>query len=129
MATAPNFASGSRQAMAQVITANNNRDGTGTTVNLITAGANGTRLDKIMMYCTGTSTAGMLRFFMYDGTNTRLYQEQIVAAVSGSNTVPGWQMTLVYGDYSPFLIPSGSSIKVATANNEAYNILAFGADY
>lgn len=48
-------------AQAQVSAANTNRDGTGTIVDLVTGGTYGTRIDKVRICATGTTTAGVIR--------------------------------------------------------------------
>ncbi|NBX74718.1 MAG: hypothetical protein EBQ89_10555, partial [Alphaproteobacteria bacterium] len=71
MATDPNFAGTPLAGNAQISTANTNRDGTGTLGTVVTAGASGSRIEEIVIEATGTTTAGMIRLFLNDGTNTR----------------------------------------------------------
>ena len=75
MATSAQYAATPATAMVQIATANTNRDGTGTLGTLITAPAAGTRVDDIQITAAGTTTAGVVRMFLYDGTNTRLIME------------------------------------------------------
>ena len=75
MATSAQYASTVQTAQVQISTANTNRNGTGTLGTLITGASSGTRVDDIYMVATGTTTAGVIRLFMYDGTNTYLLSE------------------------------------------------------
>jgi len=53
-----------------VLTANTALDGTGTSVLLFTAGANGSRIDEIRIYPLGTNVATVLRIFINNGSTT-----------------------------------------------------------
>lgn len=128
MTTTPAFAATPRCSTAQISTANTARDGTGTLGTLFTAPANGTRIDRIEVKATGTTTAGMVRLFINDGTNTRLWKEVPVTAITPSGTVTAFAATL---DLSarPELLPSGYSIKAGTNNAETFNVKATGGDF
>ena len=52
----------------KVLTANTATDGTGTTVSILTAGTNGTRIDSINVWHLGTNVATVLRLFINNGT-------------------------------------------------------------
>src|ERR1700743_191257 len=60
---------------AVISTANSNRDGTGTLGTVLTAGANGTLIPSVVVKAQGNTTAGAIRLFIFDGTNTRLFTE------------------------------------------------------
>lgn len=129
MATDPQFASTIRTAVAQVSTANTNRDGTGTIVTVFTAGASGSRIETVDITAVGTTTAGMIRLFLHDGTNARLLTEQPVPARTPSGTAAAFQFTLVFGDYRPLLLAANWSLRAATNNAETFNITVMGADF
>jgi len=127
MATSPNFSATLRTTVNQVSTANTNRDGTGTIVTCFTAGTNGSRIE---VQATGTTTVGMVRLFLNDGTNTRLLREVPIAAITPSGTVPAFQIPLIFGDYVPLLLPTSSwSLRAATNNAETFNITVYGGDF
>ena len=129
MSTTPQFASTVRATTVQVSTANTNRDGTGTIVTSFTAGTSGSRIEAVEICATGTTTAGMVRLFINDGTNSRLIREQAIPARTPSGTVPAFQMQLVFGDYSPLLLPATYSLRAATNNAETFNITVYGGDF
>ena len=120
MSTTANYAATPRAAVAQVSTANTNRDGTGTIATVLTAGSNGSRVDDITVIATGTTTAGMVRLFVNDGTNTRLWQEIPVTAATPSGTVQAFASTLLN---QALLLPNGYSLRAATNNAETFNVV------
>lgn len=134
MATSPNFAGSPRLGSAALSTANTNRDGTGTIVTLLSAGASGSRIDGIVIQATATTTAGMVRLFLHDGTTARLYDEVPVLAVTPGASVPAWSATLgnnaplASGRY-PLMLPSGFSLRASTHNAEVFSIHALGGDF
>lgn len=136
MALTPQYASTPKVGTVVINTANTNRDGTGTLGTVLTAGASGSRIDSIEIQATGTTTAGMVRLFISDGTNHRLFAEVPVVANTPSATTPAWS-SLVQGNASglvthvplPISIPTGWSLRASTHNAESFNIIAFGGDF
>lgn len=120
MSTAAQYASTVTSAAVQVTTANTARDGTGTIVTVLTAGASGTRIDDIYMVGTGTTTAGVIRLFVHDGTNARLLSETLVTANTPSVTVPVWSNTLLS---QAIVLKTGYSLRATTNNTETFNII------
>ena len=120
MSTAAAYASVINSAQCQVTTANTTRDGTGAVVTLVTGATNGTRVDDIYIAAAGTTTAGVVRMFLSDGTNHRLMQEFLISAVTPSTTVGVWSMFL---PNLGILLKSGWSLRFSTNNTETFNIL------
>jgi len=89
------YASTVQNASAQISVANTARNGTGTIVSVMTGAANGSRIDDISIVATATTTAGVVRLFISDGSNIRLWQEILVSAVTPSTTVQVWSYTLL----------------------------------
>lgn len=119
MATTANYANTPRAAVAQVTAANTARDGTGTIVTVFTAGTSGSRVDDIVITATGNTTAGMIRLFLHDGTNARLWMEIPVSAVTVSATVAGWTTSLLN---QALILPNGWSLRASTHNAETFNV-------
>ncbi len=68
MSTTAQYASLPKNGVAQASVANTNRDGTGALVVVAQASANvGCRIDALAIQAAGTTTAGMLRFFLTKG--------------------------------------------------------------
>lgn len=132
MATQAQYASVPKVGVGQISTANTNRDGTGTIGTVFTAGSNGSRIDMIDLQATATTTAGMIRLFVHDGTNAILIGELPVTAVTPSGTLPAWTAQLNTNTMTqllPITIPTGWSLRASTNNAEAFNIVAFGGDF
>jgi len=127
MASNPAFAVTPKVGMAQVSVANSNRDGTtGTYVTVITGASTGTRIAEVTIEPTVTTTAGMVRLFLFDGTNTRLWDEITVSAVVPSATVKAARVVTLYNN---LLLPNASwQLKASTENANAINVFAMGAD-
>lgn len=120
MATTAQYAATVQNASAQISTANTNRNGTGTIVSVMTGATNGTRIDDISIVATGTTTAGVVRLFISDGSNIRLWQEILVSAITPSTTVAVWSYTLLN---QALILENGWSLQASTNNAETFNIL------
>ena len=119
---------------ARIATANTNRDGTGTVGTVTTAttaanGGKGRRVDRVQAKATVTTTAGMVRLFVYDGTNRRLVHEFTVDAVTASASVATWEEEWVRTDGQPVIVlPPGYALEASTHNAEQIDCIAFAGD-
>jgi len=145
MATNAQYTKNARQASVVINTANTNRDGTGTMTILWTAPAfvdatnpGGSRIERIVVQATSTTTAGMVRLFVSSdalgntAANTFLYEEVPVTAATPSTTVQAYATALqvvTYQTLFPIMIGPGSTLRVSTANAESFVITAMGGDY
>lgn len=126
----PSFYASPRVNYAAISTANSNRDGTGTIGTVFTAGSSGSALERIRIQATGTTTAGVVRLYLYDGTTYHLFKEVAVTAITPSATTRAF-----YSDIStitntkPLLLPNGWSLRASTQNAEGFNVVAIGGDY
>jgi hypothetical protein len=128
--TTPIFVLAPRVASANVNAANTNRDGTGTLVDMVTAGANGTRVDRLVFEAAVTTTAGVIRIFHFDGTNNRLWKEILVTAITPSTTVAAFRWVEERTDGQPvFALASGDKLKFTMHNAESMNAFAHVGDY
>ena len=131
-------------AYAVAATANTNRDGTGTITDVTPAGVALTQLliSRIKIVATGTTTAGMVRLFGYDGTAYRLLHELSVAAITPSATVKaaiaGSADSVLSSDgYLTLEMPIGGTVSgniqklgVSTHNAEGFTAhIVGGGDY
>lgn len=126
MAASPQYAATPKIGIGQLSTANTNRDGTGAIVTVLSAGASGTRIERSMIKATGTTTAGMVRLYIHDGTNARLFAEVPVPAVTPSASVPAFEDEIIFED--GLVLPANYSLRASTHNAEAFNVIAMGAD-
>lgn len=120
MATTAQYAATARTATSSVSTANTNRNGTGTIATIFTAGSNGSRIDDIFIVATGTTTAGVVRLFVNDGTTSWLWREIIVPAITPSTTVQVFSAALYE---QGLILANGFSLRASTQIAETFNIL------
>lgn len=126
MATTPNFASTVRCSGASISTADTSRTAPTNVGTVLTAGASGSRIDEVTITAAGTSTANVVRLFIYTGTTYYLLMEVLITAVTPSASVDSFTTTLTFNS---LVIPSGYSLRATTNNAETYHVLAFGGDF
>lgn len=127
--TTPIFTLTPKIGKVQISTANTNRDGTGTIGTVLTGSTNGTRIHRITIQAAVTTTAGVIRLYISDGTNVHLWTEVIVAAVTPSTTVSAWSYVMELFGEAALILPSGYVLMASTNNAEAFNVFAEGGDY
>lgn len=119
MASSPAYAATPASGAASISTANTGRDGTGTIGTVLTAGASGSRIDDISICATGTTTAGMVRLFIHNGTTAFLWREIPVTAATPSGTVQAFSY---YLSNQNLILPTGYSLRASTHNAEAFTV-------
>jgi hypothetical protein len=125
MATTAQFAATPRIASVSVATADSSYTAPSNVGTLITAASSGTKVNEIVVKCAATSTAAIVRIFLYDGTNYWLFDEVTITAATGSSTV---QQTRVSTSYSNLVLPSGWSVRVTTSVAQTTHVTALGGD-
>ena len=120
MSTSANFFSTPRTAVGQVTTLNAGRDGTGAVPTILTAAASGTRIDDIEIQATGTTTAGVVRLYLHDGTNARMVREILVTAITPSTSLAAFNTRLT--DLGWILQNASWSLRASTEKTETFNI-------
>jgi hypothetical protein len=126
MATTPNFAATPRCSSVSISTADTSRTAPTNVGTLLAAGSSGSRVDEIDITAAGTSTANIVRIFIYNGSTYYLLQEVLITAITPSATVAAFSTAITFNS---LVIPSGSSIRVTTNNAETYHVTAFGGDF
>lgn len=117
-------------SFAQVSTANTNRDGTGTVATINAGSATGRRIGKITVKAVGTTTAGMIRFYLYDGTNTRMFREVTVSAITPGASTQTFVDEKTYFDQDAPILPNATwELRASTHNAETFNIISEYADF
>lgn len=128
MAISPIFIGTPKSPTVQIATANAGRDGTGTLGTVYTAGASGARIDRINITATGTTTAGMVRLFLFNGTINQLIAELPVVAVTPAATMPSFSADIVFDQ--GFVMQATYLLKASTNNAETFNVtVTNGGDY
>jgi len=126
MSASPSYASTPNIGQARTSTANTNRDGTGALSTIFTPGANGAMIERLQAKATGTTTAGMVRFYLHDGVNFRLWKEIVVSAITPTASVKTWEGESVYDP--PYFLPPGWTIRGGPHNAEQFDLLVYGGD-
>jgi hypothetical protein len=118
MANLAGYASTPNNGAVLFNTANTARDGTGTMAILFPASSAPARIDDLSVVATGTTTAGMLRFFVHNGTSAFLILEVPVSAIAPSGTV---QAFATYQKNLAIVLKAGYSLRVTTHNAEQFS--------
>ena len=107
-------------------TAATEKDGS-TATSLLTAGENGTRLDKVIVKPIGTNVGTVLRLFITGTGMNTIIREQTIAAATASEAAALAEYVLTFDES----LPSGATLKVAigTAVSGGIQVTAFGGDY
>ncbi len=128
--TAPIYALKGFVGQAVLVTGNTNLNGTGTLYDIATGAADGTRIDKLVVQAAATTSAGMVRFFVYDPIATlhTLIAEVRVDAITPSASVKAFAQTL---DLLPngIMLPQNWVLRASTHNSETFHVTAFGGLY
>ena len=121
---------------ARIAAANSDNSGGGTLVDLVTAGANGARVDGIRFNNSGTtttaSTATRVNIFHVAGATIRNIGQMLFPA-GGTKSATVLGATAIYTFDQPIILKAGEKISVASTNwaTVADNIdaCAFAGDY
>ena len=126
MAAAPQFAVTPRIGAVSVATADSSYTAP-TNVGTVIAGvAAGTRVNEVVIKSAATSAAAVVRLFLFDGTTYWLFDEVVIAAVTGSSTAITNRVRLTYDN---LVLPSSSwSLRATTSVSQATHVTAHGAD-
>lgn len=127
-ATAPIFTHEPLLGVAQLTLAEAARDNPTNFGTVVTGDAEGTRIDLVRVQHTATSVAGMVRLFLWDGSNARLVKEVPVTAITPSSTVEAFSAE--WRPSEPILLPNASwELRASTENAEVINVIAFGGHF
>lgn len=121
MAATPSYASTPFCPSVTISTANANRNGTGTIGAMTAAPTGGARIDDILITAQGTTTAGMVRMFRYDGsTYTYMDEFQVTAITPNATTIDPWGIQLFN---LGIILEAGQSLAFSTEKAEAFNVI------
>lgn len=127
--TLPIFPVAARVGVANISSSSAIRTTTGVTglTSLFVAGTNGSRIDRIRVKATATTTTGMVRIWIYSGSgNAQLLFEIPVTALTPSATVASFD---TYLNVDMENLPSGYTLYATTEKAETFNVMAFGGDW
>lgn len=130
--TQPIFALVPETKIVTVTAATTDRTGATTTnlVELLTAGADGTKITQIGAKAAGTNAATLVLIFITDtaGANPKLFDEIVLNAITASTTVTSQRNVTAYSDLQ---LKSGQKVLVGTtvAITDGVNVFAIKGDY
>ena len=117
MATSPQYIGTPKNGTltANLATADTLLNNPTTFITVYTAGASGSRIDRVRIKAVATTAAGLVRLFISNdgGTNKRLLTEIAVSAITASATVPAFETEQVF---SGGLVMQANSILYATTS-------------
>jgi hypothetical protein len=133
--TAPIFSVTPNIAFGNIATANTAKDGTGTVATVYTAGANGSRVERIKALALGTIVQTVLRVFINNGsgnniaTNNSLIAEVTIPAVTNDETASKPLTEIIFTN--GLVLPAGFKLNIAIGTTVASSIqvTAVGGDY
>lgn len=133
MSSSPQYASTPRVGSATLTTADTSLTAPTTVGTILTAGANGTRIDYVEVIGVATTTACLVNLFIYDGSTYILWQQVPVNAVTTSTTTPSFVANLSSNGNAnvfPLTLPTGYSLRATvTVTQTGVRVTAYGGDF
>lgn len=135
MANQAQYAATPKVGVGTVTTGDASRTAPTNVSTVFTAGANGSRIDRINLVGIGATVSSMLRLFLYSGATYTLWQEVAVSAVTPSSSVPVFATDLslvIQPSRLPIVLPSGWSLRASvndTQTGSGVNVIAVGGDF
>ena len=130
MATAPAFAAtvnnGSALASATFDTSLTAPTNIAT---IFTAGSSGSKCEQVTMQAVGTTVAGVVNLFAYDGSTYHLIDQFLVPVVTSSTLAKAWQSS---HSYTNLVLKSGWSLRFTVTVSGLQSLIkgsAFGGDF
>ncbi|MGZ3949110.1 MAG: hypothetical protein ACXVDZ_12200 [Bacteroidia bacterium] len=112
--------------MGLISAANTNLDGSGTVVTILTAASNGTLIETVTVKATQTTTRGMVRLFVYDGTNSKTLIHEVQVPPTTASALDHSFVARVPLNLN---LKSGYSLLASTQNAETFQVIAEGLDW
>lgn len=130
MATDPQFAATPLAGVANISAANTNRDGSGSLVTVVTAGASGAKIEEIVVKAEDNPADGVIIIWIDTGGTAFMYDEiDMGDGVDATNTEPGVRFVKTYTN---LVLKAGwilqATLTVAPTAGDV-NVWAFGGDY
>jgi len=125
MAASPQYVGTPKSPSVLISTANTNRDGTtGTYGTVMTAGASGSRVDRINITATATTTAGMVRLYL----DNAMIKEIPVIAITPGASQPAWSADVVFDN--GLIMQASAILKASTQIANSFNVTVIsGGDF
>lgn len=125
----PIFTDTPNVGIAELSTANTNRDGTGTIVDLFTAQTDGSKPSSIKAIAKAATTNGIINLFIYNGSAWLFWCQMAVTAITPSATVKAWEAWLPEDDLEKLSLLTSWKLGAAPTQAETFNVIAYGGDF
>ena len=126
--TLPRFLAAYRSDEVAITTADSSLTAPAAAGTVWTAGAQGSRIDRIIVKAQGTTTASMVRLFIHDGAAYFLFKEVSVSAIIPSAPVQAFIEDIDLAA-TPLYLSSGYTLRATTSSGEDFVVMAIGGDY
>lgn len=129
MATAPAFAATVNTGTGLPATADTSLTTPTNQVTVLTAGASGSKVEEIVVQAVGTTVAGMINIFRYDGATYHLIDQFIITAITSSTTAAAYRQNRTYAN---LLLKNGDTLRASqtiAGNASLLKVTAFGGDF
>ncbi|MBU0764160.1 MAG: hypothetical protein KJ607_04920, partial [Bacteroidetes bacterium] len=111
--------------MVEISTADSALDNPTNYQTVLTGAGDGTLVSSINIKAIETTEQGMVRFFIYNGSDSRLISEVEIPAVTKSSTDPAFEINFPVD----FALDSGCTLRASTEKNRKFHIIADGRDW
>jgi len=129
MAADPSFAATARASSALPTTADTSLTAPTNQVTVLTPGAAGSKVEEIVCQGVGTSVAGVVNIFIYDGSTYHLFDQFLITAVTPSTTAVAFRLARKYDN---LFIPAGYTLRASQSiagNASIIKVTALGGDF
>lgn len=95
---------------------------------IVTGGANGTKVEELIFQAVGTTVAGNVNVFLYDGSNYHLYDQVLLTATTSSTTAVAFRTNRQYAN---LVVPNTWTLKVTgtiAGNQSMVKVTGTGGD-
>lgn len=75
---------------------------------LTVGGASGTKVTEVVFQAVGTTVAGMINLFLYDGSTYHLVKQYVVTAVTSSTTAAAYR---IRDQFTDLIVKNGWTLK------------------
>ena len=96
---------------------------------MVTAGASGSKFEEITMQALGTTVAGVVNLFAFDGATYHLIDQFLVPVITSSTTAKAWRVSRTYPN---LIIKTGWSLRFTVTVAGLQSLIkgsAFGGDF
>lgn len=96
---------------------------------MVTAGASGSKFEEITMQALGTTVAGVVNLFGFDGATYHLIDQFLVPVIASSTTAKAWRVSRTYPNLT---IKTGWSLRFTVTVAGLQSLIkgsAFGGDF